>query len=168
MNAIYAAIVESARLENLKLLTTACGIFPFYSPAEHGGDLEIQTTWENVTFLHEDQRILGSCEWAFVCNAEGFDGPPVTIRASYLVEYRAVGDSEEIAVAYLKDVGRMAAYPYFRTHVATLLSGAQLMLPPLPVITMGTFRGSDRISARIRPSRPKHETPEGAEEKDAQ
>lgn len=167
MNAIYAAIVESARLENLKLLTTACGIFPFYSPVEHGGDLEIQMTWENVTFLDEEERILGSCEWAFLCNADGFDGPPVAIRASYLVEYRAVGDNEEIAVAYLKDVGRMAAYPYFRTHVATLLSGAQLMLPPLPVITMGTFRDRDRINARIRPLKYKHETPEGAEEQDA-
>jgi hypothetical protein len=59
----------------------------------------------------------------------------LTINATYLVSYDNVPDvSEEAAVAFLRKVGRFAAYPYFRALVARLTSDARTDLPILPML----------------------------------
>jgi hypothetical protein len=44
------------------------------------------------------------------------------------------GSTEAAAKGFCQNVGSFAAYPYFRTHVATMAANAGIMLPPLPAI----------------------------------
>lgn len=55
--------------------------------------------------------------------------------AEYVVLYSVPNSSgSDAAEGFCHNVGRFAAYPYFRALVAQLTSGANLMLPPLPTI----------------------------------
>lgn len=57
------------------------------------------------------------------------------INATYLTNYRVEGDCDGASCElFLERVGKIATYPYFRTHVATLTSQAGLLLQPLPIM----------------------------------
>lgn len=53
--------------------------------------------------------------------------------------------AESHELEFSRDVGRMAVYPYFRAHVAILVSSAGVVLPPLPSINIGTFRNRNTL-----------------------
>lgn len=59
----------------------------------------------------------------------------LSISSTYLTNYRVEGDCDgEACELFLERVGKIATYPYFRTHVATLTSQAGLLMPPLPIM----------------------------------
>ena len=162
MTNAYEGIIESARLKDLKLMTANSVVHPFFS-LEAGAALEVATSWGEETYVEDQEAILGACKWVFECRVEGEEESPVRIEASYFLHYTGMGDKEEAASAYLRDVGRMASYPYFRAHVASVLGSAALVLPPLPSIGIGTFRDRDRITARIGSAQEEHSTQEQPE-----
>ena len=49
------------------------------------------------------------------------------------------GVGAEAACRYSQEVGTTTSYPYFRGLVAQLAWNATLVLPPMPVITIGSF-----------------------------
>ncbi|WP_458732945.1 hypothetical protein [Sphingobium xenophagum] len=84
----------------------------------------------------------------------------LSINASYLTNYRVEGDCDgDACELFLERVGKIATYPYFRTHVATLTSQAGLLMQPLPIMGVAprSIEGAgvmDDIRSR-RPALPK-------------
>lgn len=61
----------------------------------------------------------------------------VTVSAQYMVSYQVTGGCDQgLADTFVERVGRIAAYPYFRVLVASLLSQAGIVMQPLPMISM--------------------------------
>lgn len=61
----------------------------------------------------------------------------LSASARYLVSYQVAGDCDEkLAELFVARVGRVAAYPYFRVLVATLVSQAGVIMQPLPMISL--------------------------------
>jgi hypothetical protein len=60
----------------------------------------------------------------------------LSVRCRYLTNYRrsSLGD-EEAGRRLLARVGRLAAYPYFRSNFATLTQQSGTSLPPFPVLS---------------------------------
>lgn len=60
----------------------------------------------------------------------------LSATAHYLVSYRVEGPCDpEVGALFAERVGRVAAYPYFRALVSSLVSQAGLQMPPLPIIS---------------------------------
>jgi len=61
----------------------------------------------------------------------------VTALAQYMVSYQVTGTCEQVlADMFVERVGRIAAYPYYRALVATLVSQAGIVMHPLPMISV--------------------------------
>lgn len=61
----------------------------------------------------------------------------LSATARYLVSYKTDGVFNiETGTLFVERVGRVVAYPYFRTVVASLASQAGLQMPPLPIISL--------------------------------
>lgn len=60
----------------------------------------------------------------------------IQITGKYFVSYCVAGGcDQEIADLFMRRVGRLAAYPYFRALAASLASQAGLSMPPLPIMS---------------------------------
>lgn len=61
----------------------------------------------------------------------------LSATATYMVSYRIQGEGDaEACELFMDRVGKVAAYPYFRTLVATLVAGAGMNMPPLPIYSL--------------------------------
>lgn len=151
----YTSVAEQALLGRLHLVSSTFRVRPTFF-ATDTLTLRLSTTWSNESY--DAQRTFGICEWA--CHvyeggaAENQKHPKeetlLSSGAQYVIEYDNVGMDGEAATAYLRDVGRMATYPYFRAHVAMLQSASNVVLPPLPPINIATFRARAAIFGEIR------------------
>lgn len=148
MSSEYASIATKARLESVKLVHSSFDLAPAQSE-EETLRLQIATRWIDESYEQELGRIGGICEWAFLGVREQETEPRMRIVARYGVQYSRVGEEPDVASAFLRDVGRMAVYPYFRAHVAVLASEAAMMLPPLPSINIGTFQKQNVLAGRV-------------------
>lgn len=141
----YAHIAPKARLDLVKLVHSEFELSHEFKSTEPLS-LEIGNRWVEQSYLEAQSVVLGVCEWLFHCFVESErDEPRVRVEARYLVRYSEVEESSIVAQEFLRDVGRMAAYPYFRGHVAMNTGAAGLVLPPLPSINIGTFRKRDKL-----------------------
>jgi hypothetical protein len=60
----------------------------------------------------------------------------IHVTAKYFVTYHVDGGCDQAeADLFIRRVGRLAAYPYFRALVATLGGQAGVQLPPLPIVS---------------------------------
>lgn len=108
-------------------------------------ELQLRMTheWEHAEFDGEDAQ--GVCTFRVL--ASHADEELVSIEASYLVVYsnaQSLG-GEVAAVDFLRKVGRMAVYPYFRAYVSFVSAEAQLNVPMLPTLNIGAFDDGDGL-----------------------
>lgn len=60
----------------------------------------------------------------------------IKVQAKYFVSYHCQGGCDQATADMFMDrVGRLAAYPYFRSLAATLTSQAGVHSPPLPMLS---------------------------------
>jgi hypothetical protein len=83
----------------------------------------------------ETGRLYGMLQFELVCRHAR--KRIVYLSARYLVSYHVQGAcTQEDGETFVGRVGRVAAYPYFRSLVASLISEAGLQMPPLPVMSL--------------------------------
>ncbi len=60
----------------------------------------------------------------------------IHVTAKYFVSYAVEGGCDEMsAKLFIERVGRLAAYPYFRALVSSLVAQAGAQVPPLPIVS---------------------------------
>lgn len=60
----------------------------------------------------------------------------INVSARYFVSYRVEGGCDlRMAELFMDRVGKLAAYPYFRALVASLVAQAGAQVPTLPILT---------------------------------
>lgn len=88
-----------------------------------------------IACSHEPNRGVVSAIFQYEIIAKHGRKTAMRSIAEYAVVYSVPRESEsEAAQGFCHNVGRFAAYPYFRALCAQLTAGANLMLPPLPTI----------------------------------
>ena len=61
----------------------------------------------------------------------------LSCSARFLVSFRVEGAFEaSVGELFVQRVGKVMAYPYFRSTVAQLVSQAAIQMPPLPIISL--------------------------------
>lgn len=121
--------------------------------------LFLSQDWDGAQ-VHEGD-VHGVCNFRLLAVDEANSESPETvvhIEASYFIGYGNAGSliAKGEAIDFLKKVGRMAVYPYFRSHVSNIAAAAQLDLPLLPTVTIGTFELEEplRFEWQREPSTP--------------
>jgi hypothetical protein len=78
--------------------------------------------------------------------------------ARYMVSYEVDGECPpELGALFIERVGRIAAYPYFRGLVASLVAQAGIVMPPLPVISFAPRSLASAANLQSIASKPKEE-----------
>lgn len=129
---LYNEVVQAASLGTIQLLESEFRVKPkFFSDQKKslGYDVgEVQVRYEP-----EDGNVVVAFI-GFEMNAMLDDEEVLFCAATYSVLYELdrVCDSEAVK-AFVRRVAPFAAYPYFRSHCATMDWAAQTRLPPLPI-----------------------------------
>jgi hypothetical protein len=152
----YNAVVQSAELVDIRLTSSKFDVNDeYYSLKRSENDQEKRSVKLGMggsllgfKYLKKEGLMLGDFEWS----ALGTKGRKrlLSIRARYLVIYKtATGLEDSYVGAFLANVGRFAAFPYFRTLVATYSAAASVDLPILPVLRqpIDTAPDEDRAEA---------------------
>ena len=141
----YNAVVDAARLEDVVLMRSQFEVHPDYfdpdAPREHGfasGDPQI----------HFEQH-LGTVVGMFPWNLEvtRAEKPLLTLACTYTVRYSGLRGQDAGAVeAFVRRVGSLAVYPYFRAFASQIGWAAGAELPILPILRAEPVRrrSSDR------------------------
>jgi hypothetical protein len=129
----YNDVALSSRLAAINLLTVNFDMKPEF--LDHQSDAKLSYGSEVVSCgVDRDTNTVAAI---FRYSVRGNKGRANLLRcvAEYVVIYAIPADSPEPAArGYCRNVGRFAAYPYFRSLVAQLFWGASIQLPPLPAI----------------------------------
>lgn len=129
----YNAVATAAELEGIILLSCSFALDPEFLGRRKEWRLSYGRKMKSCQFSQEQNSVAGIFEYyvtAKVGRKRAFH-----CVADYAVFYATPdGATEEAAQGYCNNVGRFAAYPYFRGLAAKLAAEANVMLPPLPAI----------------------------------
>ncbi|RSU55158.1 hypothetical protein DAH56_20625 [Sphingomonas koreensis] len=131
----YNSIVARANLRSIRLTTNRFDMKP------EALDLDPDAWRNNISatmvqsYLEpESGSLYGILSYEVVCR-QGRKRI-LSVSATYFVSYKIQGECDQAAgELFVERVGKVAAYPYFRTLVASLTSQAGLMMRPLPVLS---------------------------------
>jgi len=144
-------VVKSARLARIFMTSSTFVSEPGYFDNEGSGSFEHNLD-HNLTVIENDSeegRIAAIFKWKiFVTDRVAKDAgehikgescgkadPVLSIEASYVIAYEQIeGGSEDAMKLFMEKVGRMATYPYFRSHVSHINGEAEANLPLLPIL----------------------------------
>jgi hypothetical protein len=138
----FNAVVAKAELSNIVLVASNMVL----QRKEVGGDRKLAfNSGALQTFVFSGD--IGAGTIAFEASVSVGEVKEFDLSATYVVSYEGLeGQSESAVRLFMKRVGVMACYPYFRAHVAQMSWAAQVHLPPLPVI-----RASRSVGDSVRP-----------------
>ena len=129
----YNAVAKAAELEGIILLNCHFEFAPEFLGRRKEWRLTHGRNMKTCDFDAEKNSVAGIFQYyvtAKVGRKRAFH-----CVANYAVFYETPdGATEEAARGYCNNVGRFAAYPYFRGLAAKLAAEANVMLPPLPAI----------------------------------
>lgn len=139
----YNEVVRRARLVNVCLTSSSFQVQPALYEAEHEPNKFLRSRLEGVELAGD--VAFGFWSWRVIGVVPPDTAPPdneadaaLFVSATYLIQYADLeGCSKEAASLFMRRVGRMTAYPYFRALVAHYASDAALTLEPLPIIHAG-------------------------------
>ncbi|MGA9580438.1 MAG: hypothetical protein WBR13_00535 [Allosphingosinicella sp.] len=132
----YNSVVERALLRSIRLTECRFDMKPEALEADLSAwPRDIRGDVEEVFFDRDNDKLAGIFIFEVVLR---FRRKRVLIAsAKYLVTYGVSGDIQtDIGELFVERVGRVVAYPYFRSVVATLAAQAGLQMPPLPIISL--------------------------------
>jgi hypothetical protein len=82
----------------------------------------------------DSERLYGLLSFEVVCRHRR--RRVLSTSGRYLVTYHVNGGCDpELGAVFIRRVGLVAAYPYFRAMVAGLVSQAGVQMPPLPILS---------------------------------
>ncbi|OOY27466.1 hypothetical protein BMI90_12720 [Thioclava sp. L04-15] len=133
-NDIYAKLTVSARLRDIKLISSDYSVKPeVFEALEDLENMVHGFSGEPSGFYFDEETglLIGQYRW----NAEIKLGRKKVLKlvSEYLVAYNGMADFDEGYVRFFfEKVGRFATYPYFRAEFSQHSSASGIMLPPLP------------------------------------
>jgi hypothetical protein len=138
----FNAVVAKAQLSNIILVASNM----LLQRKEVGDERKLAfNSGELQTFVFNGD--VGAATIVFGASVSAADVKEFELSATYLVSYEELeGQSESAVRLFMKRVGVMACYPYFRAHVAQMSWAARISLPPLPII-----RANASVSDSVRP-----------------
>jgi len=151
--ASYNSVVGRTEMRGIRLLGSKFEIKPEAVEID-SSEWRKSVAYErgDVVITPDSGRLYGILQFEVV----GRHGRKKVLHASgqYLLTYHVQGECpQEDGEVFIDRVGRVAAYPYFRSLVATLVSQAGLQMPPLPMISLAPRTlGSAADLAEIGPS----------------
>lgn len=134
----YDQVVASARMVDVRLLKYDFEVKPEYyasrlGTANEGVQLSYDHEFASINYYADDGLLIGEIHWA-VSGKLGRK-TPLKIKAVYMIVYANVPDvGIQHSGEFMKRVGRMASYPYFRAFVAQTSWASQADLPTLPIL----------------------------------
>lgn len=137
VNAVaYNSVVERALLRSIRLTECRFDMKPEALDADLAvWQKDIRGDVEEVFFDRDNGRLAGF--FVFEAILRFRRKRVLVVSAKYLVTYKVSGEIEtDIGELFVERVGRVVAYPYFRSVVATLAAQAGLQMPPLPIISL--------------------------------
>lgn len=163
----YNDLVARAFLRSIKLTASNFELKPeAFEVHPDQWRKDISTEISQVSIEEGQQSISGFFTYEIVCRHRR--KKIVSAAGVYLITFRIQGSYDtEIATLFLEKVGRVAAYPYFRSLVADLTSQAGVQLPPLPIISLAprTVASAKDLEENY-PVRALHERPTRQRKKD--
>lgn len=120
----------------LRLISLAKSVFNVNAECLHTqNDWKLSYDHKQIACSYSSDRNIVSAIFQYEVVAKLGRKTAMRATAEYVVLYSVPKDcGNEAAEGFCHNVGRFAAYPYFRALVAQLAAGANLMLPPLPTI----------------------------------
>lgn len=130
----YNAVAAVAQLTGVKLAGSSFDLKPdAWGSNPNEWAYAIKADMTDCEYTPDSGHLY--CVYRFIAACRKGRTRVLGVEASYFVTFRLAGEcNAESARAYAVIIGRMAAYPHFRSLFATLTSQAGLMLPPLPIM----------------------------------
>lgn len=130
----YNLVVDSAELVSVQLVRSNFEVKPeFFRSADARKNLGYDAQVESVDFSPESGVAMAFL--TFSVDSKKGKKKLLSSTAKYLVVYDELTECDPDAVeAFIRRVATFAAYPYFRSHFASLDWAATTRLPPLPVM----------------------------------
>lgn len=135
----YRAVLAQAQLLDVKLTDVKFSVAPPYFVAEKAGDgavrREVSFKAKNVS-IDKGGAAIGVFHGSLaVRDPKNAKDALLMLSADYIVAFVSEDTSSEPELrAYVEQVGRLAAYPYFRQLVSSISNMAGAKLPTLPII----------------------------------
>jgi len=141
----YNKVVAASNLIDIRLISSDCKVIPEYflirdQESREGKKLiELQQSATDVQVssrIPTQGRGIASGRWKFRVSAVSGRKKLILINAEYLVVYEFHGealDAEHVEY-FVKKVGRVAVYPYFRQLVSFYSAAGHADLPVLPML----------------------------------
>lgn len=139
----YSDVVSAAKLQRIVLVNSAFNVDPEIFSGVIGMEkchLSISRKCLDAAFHPDDGVGVGMFEFGAVAfrkeaKDEGEAEPLLEIRTAYMVLYDGLTDLKEAAVVeFVRRVGMMAAYPYFRNIAGQYGWASSVDLPIMPVL----------------------------------
>ncbi|WIA56298.1 hypothetical protein N6H05_00225 [Sphingobium sp. WTD-1] len=129
----YNHVARNSELEAIKLLSNKFSVEPGFIGMSDQLKLSYGRKIVACQFMEDDHAAVA----IFRYHVEGkhLRKKMFSLVAEYGVSYSVpIDGTEAAAVGFCKNVGKFAAYPYFRALAAHIFAEAGLNLPPLPAI----------------------------------
>ena len=129
----YNDVAMSAQLAGINMLTCGFDMKPEFLDHQHEAKLSYGSEVVSCGIDEETQTVAA----LFRYEVKGSLARRSLLKcvAEYVVIYSIPNEAPQAAArGFCRNVGRFAAYPYFRTQVAQLFWAAGVVLPPLPAI----------------------------------
>lgn len=129
----YAKSISYAELRHVVLLKSNFFVNPeFFSESS---DRELSRGEEITSFSVTEDRLTAAAEIEYFAKAKCGEAEAFCASCTYLVAFDFEKETtEETAEKVIQRVGRFAAYPFFRQHVAQLSWESGIDIPILPII----------------------------------
>ena len=129
----YNHVARGSELDSIRLLTSKFGIEPEYWDVKDQVKLSYGRKIIGCQYSGEDNVVVAIFQYHV--EAKHLRKRVISFAAEYGVSYNLAEDATEAAaIGFCKNVGKFAAYPYFRALAAHILTEAGVNLPPLPAI----------------------------------
>ncbi|MDR6292370.1 hypothetical protein E9232_004910 [Inquilinus ginsengisoli] len=133
----YNAVAGSAELAQIILVSSAFDVKPDYwrCMKERPDSLKHGYDWDLVNYSYSPEQGAAMSNIDFKIDVRCKRKIVLSVDCSYLVIYSGIKEMNKAAVeAFMRRIGRFAAYPYFRAHVSQLSWESNTGLPVLPTI----------------------------------
>lgn len=131
---VYNQVARCAKIVSVQLIESNFHILPDFFQLDESIVLNINFC--DVYSSFNDETRFTSTMFEFEAFKKGGRRKLFTIKSNFVVYYYIPSDCDSThATAFSRKTGLLAAYPYFRSHVANICAMANANVPILPTIS---------------------------------
>ncbi|WP_232495995.1 hypothetical protein [Novosphingobium kaempferiae] len=132
---VYNDVARCAQLLSIQLIESNFNISPSFFEEEYV-DRQMKIDVDNVHASFDEENRIATCVFHFETYHKKARRKVFSLKDKFIVFYHIDNECDDFhALAFANRVGFMAAYPYFRTHVAETASLAAADIPVLPTVS---------------------------------